>query len=129
LLVRWSQKRLLNYYRSNLAPIVAIAMQKRKAGRVDFRTTKAVLLKITQANIKIKKLLPNESSLVILISVNYFFFKNVSTSSGVIILSTKVYAPVFGDFTILIAFVNLLEDVCKVATVFFAMTYMFYWKL
>lgn len=74
-------------------------------------------------NIKIKKLLPGESSLVILISVNYFFFKNPSTSSGDMILSTKVYAPVLGDFTILIAFVNLLEAVCKVATVFFAMIY------
>jgi len=34
--------------------------------------------------------------------------------------STNVYAPVFGDFTILMAFDNLLEDVCNVATVFFA---------
>jgi hypothetical protein len=39
-------------------------------------------------------------------------------------LSTKVYAPVLGDFTILIAFVNLLEAVCNVATVFFAMIQM-----
>lgn len=54
--------------------------------------------------------------------VNYFFFKNVSTSSGVIIDSTNVYAPVTGDFTILMAFDNLLEDVCNDATVFFAMT-------
>ena len=38
-------------------------------------------------------------------------------------LSMKVYAPVFGDLTILIALVNLLEDVCNVATVFFAMIY------
>ena len=53
--------------------------------------------------------------------VNYFFFKNSSTDSGVIIDSTNVYAPVFGDFTILMAFDNLLEDVCKDATVFFAM--------
>jgi hypothetical protein len=30
---------------------------------------------------------------------------------------------VLGDFTILIAFDNLLEAVCNVATVFFAMTY------
>jgi len=53
--------------------------------------------------------------------LNYFFFKNSSTNSGAITLSTKVYAPVFGDFTILIAFVNLFEAVCNVATVFFAM--------
>jgi hypothetical protein len=39
-------------------------------------------------------------------------------------LSTKVYAPVFGDFTILMAFDNLLEDVCNDATVFFAMIQM-----
>ena len=56
---------------------------------------------------------------------DYFFFKKASTSSGVIIDSTKVYAPVFGDFTILIAFDNLFEAVCKDATVFFAMTYCF----
>ncbi len=36
-------------------------------------------------------------------------------------LSTKVYAPVFGDLTILMAFDNLFEDVCNDATVFFAM--------
>jgi hypothetical protein len=54
--------------------------------------------------------------------IDYFFFKNPSTSSGAIIDSTNVYAPVFGDFTILMAFANLLEDVCNVATVFFAMT-------
>jgi len=53
--------------------------------------------------------------------VIYFFFKNSSTASGAIIDSTNVYAPVFGDFTILMAFDNLLEDVCKDATVFFAM--------
>jgi|GEM_PF-1374737 len=53
--------------------------------------------------------------------VNYFFFKNSSTASGAIIDSTNVYAPDFGDFTILMAFDNLLEDVCKDATVFFAM--------
>lgn len=54
--------------------------------------------------------------------MNYFFFKNSSTASGVIIDSTNVYAPVTGDFTILMAFDNLLEDVCNDATVFFAMT-------
>ncbi len=53
--------------------------------------------------------------------VNYFFFKNSSTASGAIIDSTNVYAPVFGDFTILMAFDNLLEEVCNDATVFFAM--------
>jgi hypothetical protein len=54
--------------------------------------------------------------------IDYFIFKNPSTASGAIIDSTNVYAPVFGDFTILMAFDNLLEDVCNVATVFFAMT-------
>ncbi|MEY3498830.1 MAG: hypothetical protein RL308_499 [Bacteroidota bacterium] len=53
---------------------------------------------------------------------NYLFFKNSSTNSGVIIDSTNVYAPVFGDFTILMALDNLFEAVCNVATVFFAMT-------
>jgi len=56
--------------------------------------------------------------------VNYFFFKNSSTASGVIIDSTNVYAPVTGDFTILMAFDNLLEAVCNDATVFFAMIQM-----
>jgi hypothetical protein len=41
-------------------------------------------------------------------------------------LSTKVYAPVFGDLTILMALDNLFEDVCNDATVFFAMTFLFY---
>jgi hypothetical protein len=58
--------------------------------------------------------------------VNYFFFKNSSTASGVIIDSTNVYAPVFGDFTILMAFDNLLEAVCNDATVFFAMIQMLF---
>ncbi len=54
---------------------------------------------------------------------NYFAFRNSSTFSGIMILSTNMYAPDFGDFTILIALVNLFEPVCKVATDFFAMTY------
>ena len=58
--------------------------------------------------------------------VNYFFFKNSSTASGDIIDSTNVYAPVFGDFTILMAFDNLLEAVCNDATVFFAMIQMLF---
>lgn len=58
--------------------------------------------------------------------VNYFFFKNSSTASGVIIDSTNVYAPDIGDFTILMAFDNLLEDVCNDATVFFAMIQMLF---
>lgn len=58
------------------------------------------------------------------IKKNYFFFKNSSTNSGAITDSTNVYAPVFGDLTILIALVNLLEEVCNVATVFFAMIQM-----
>ena len=56
------------------------------------------------------------------VMVNYFFFKNSSTASGDMIDSTNVYAPVLGDFTILMALDNLLEEVCNVATVFFAMT-------
>jgi hypothetical protein len=59
-------------------------------------------------------------------NVDYFFFKNSSTDSGVIIDSTNVYAPVFGDFTILMAFDNLLEAVCNDATVFFAMVQMLF---
>lgn len=80
-------------------------------------------LQICSTNIKIKKLLPNESSFDILSLFDYFFVKNVSTSSGDMIASWKVYAPVFGDLTILIALVNLFDAVCNVATVFFAMTY------
>ena len=60
---------------------------------------------------------------ICLCTVNYFFFKNSSTASGDMIDSTKVYAPVFGDFTIFIAFDNLFEAVCNDATVFFAMVY------
>jgi hypothetical protein len=40
-------------------------------------------------------------------------------------LSTNVYAPVFSDLTILIAFVNLFDPVCSDATDFFAMTQYF----
>lgn len=61
-----------------------------------------------------------------IVIVNYFFFKKVSTSSGAIIDSTNVYAPVLGDFTILMAFDNLLEAVCNDATVFFAMIQMLF---
>jgi hypothetical protein len=53
--------------------------------------------------------------------VPYFLAIHSFTNSGGITDSTKVYAPVFGDFTILMAFVNLFELVCKLATVFFAM--------
>ena len=56
--------------------------------------------------------------------MNYFFFKNSSTDCGDIIDSTNVYAPVLGDFTILMAFDNLFEAVCNDATVFFAMIQM-----
>jgi hypothetical protein len=52
----------------------------------------------------------------------YFLDNQSLTISGGIIDSTKVYAPVLGDFTILIAFVNLFDEVCSDATVFFAMT-------
>ena len=58
-----------------------------------------------------------------LVCVAYFLANQSFTISGGITDSTKVYAPVFGDFTILMAFVNLLELLCSVATVFFAMVY------
>ena len=54
------------------------------------------------------------------IVVNYFLAIHSLTASGAITLSTKVYAPLLGDFTILMALVNLFELVCKLATVFFA---------
>ena len=41
---------------------------------------------------------------------HYFFFRKSSASSGAMMLSTKVYAPVLGDFTILITFESLFED-------------------
>lgn len=52
---------------------------------IDFK-----LKPIYQTNVKIKKLLSNESSLTIYCKMNYFFFKNSSTSSGDITASTKV---------------------------------------
>lgn len=39
----------------------------------------------------------------------YFLANQSFTNSGGITDSTKVYAPVFGDLTILMAFVNLFE--------------------
>jgi hypothetical protein len=39
--------------------------------------------------------------------------------------SVNVYAPVFGDLTILIALVKRLDPVCNDATDFFAMTQCF----
>jgi len=56
---------------------------------------------------------------------DYFLLKYSFTFDGSIILSTNVYAPVFSDFTILIALVNLFDPVCKDATDFFAMTQCF----
>jgi len=74
------------------------------------------------SNINIKKLLSNESSLVNLyIDKDYFLFKKSLTNSGAITDSTNMYAPVFGDFTIFIAFVKRFDPVCKDATDFFAM--------
>src|SRR5690606_16856471 len=52
--------------------------------------------------------------------------KYSSTNSGAITDSTKVYDPVFGDFTILIALVMRFEPVCNDATDFFAMTYIYF---
>jgi hypothetical protein len=92
---------------------------------VDLLIFNRLILHKSLTNIKIKKLLSRESSFEYYESMIYFFFKKSSTSSGDITLSEKVYAPVLGDLIIFIALVNLLEDVCKVATVFFAMTYYF----
>jgi len=50
----------------------------------------------------------------------YFLAKKSFTLEGSMIASTNVYAPVFGDFTILIALLNLLDPVCNDATDFFA---------
>jgi hypothetical protein len=58
------------------------------------------------------------------LGVNYFFLRKSSAASGAMMLSTKVYAPDLGDLTILITLDNLLDDVCRVATVFFAMIQM-----
>jgi hypothetical protein len=52
----------------------------------------------------------------------YCLFNQSFTNSGAITDSTNMYDPVFGDFTILIAFVNLLDPVCNDATDFFAMS-------
>ena len=57
--------------------------------------------------------------------MTYFLLKKLFTSSGTIIDSTKVYAPDFGDLTILIALVNLFDPVCNDATDFFAMIQLF----
>jgi len=57
--------------------------------------------------------------------VNYFFFNQSFTISGGIIASVKVYAPDFGDLTILIALVKRLEPVCKDAIDFFAISLYF----
>jgi hypothetical protein len=54
------------------------------------------------------------------VAVCYFLDNHSFTNSGDITDSTKVYAPLLGDFTIFIAFVSLLELPCRVATVFFA---------
>jgi hypothetical protein len=56
-------------------------------------------------------------------------FKKSFTFSGDIIDSTKVYAPVFGDLTILIAFVKRFDPVCNDATDFFAMIKVLAWWL
>ena len=52
---------------------------------------------------------------------SYLLLSQSFTISGGITASTKVYAPVFGDLTILIALVSRLDDDCNVATVFLAM--------
>jgi len=61
-------------------------------------------------------------ALYFLITKDYFLLKYSSTNSGAITDSTKVYDPVFGDFTILIALVKRFDPVCNDATDFFAMT-------
>ena len=59
------------------------------------------------------------------IRFGYFLFNQSPTASGAIIDSTNVYAPVFSDFTILMAFVKRLDPVCNDATDFFAMINLF----
>jgi hypothetical protein len=54
--------------------------------------------------------------------LGYFLDSHSFTFSGSIIDSTKVYDPDFSLFTILMALVNRFDEVCKVATVFFAMS-------
>lgn len=56
----------------------------------------------------------------------YFLLIKSLTLSGAIMDSTNMYAPVLGDFTIFIAFVNRFDPVCNVATDFFAMPKCFY---
>lgn len=63
-----------------------------------------------------------ERAFLILSSVAYFLANHSFTLSGDITDSTKVYAPVLGDFTILIALVRRLDPVCNDATDFFAMS-------
>ena len=59
-------------------------------------------------------------ALYIAMSVGYCLFNQSFTASGAMIDSTKIYAPVLGDFTILMALVSRLDPVCNDATDFFA---------
>ena len=54
--------------------------------------------------------------------IRYCFFNQSFTWSGDMIASTNIYAPVLGDFTILMALVRRLDPVCNDATDFFAIT-------
>ena len=76
---------------------------------------------------QIKSRLIYESSFDFFLLENGYYplLKKSLTCSGAMIDSTKVYAPVLGDLTILMAFVSLLEPVCKDATAFFAMILQF----
>jgi hypothetical protein len=53
--------------------------------------------------------------------MNYFFSKIHQSIQVLYNCFYKCICTSFGDFTILMAFDNLLEDVCNDATVFFAM--------
>jgi len=92
-------------------------------GRITFSVT---ILKYFQYVISLKKLQSTQKAALYIILINaYFLFKKSFTKSGLITDSTNIYAPVFGDLTIFMALVNLLDPVCNDATAFFAMAYTF----
>jgi hypothetical protein len=109
-----------SFYQLNIATENENFLSKERYKKINARRTFRVCSKIRNNKAQKKLLSKIESSLNILFSKYYFLAKKPSTFSGCIIDSTKVYAPVFGDFTIFIALHNLLEEVCKDATVFFA---------
>jgi len=86
-------------------------------------------LDLLQGTKKIKAALYKSSFEMLYYLKNYFLLKKSFTLSGDMIDSTKVYAPVFGDLTILIAFVKRFDPVCNDATDFFAMIQVLAWWL